>query len=134
MSAIIIGSSNHTHYALKYLSNKRMNELNEWVNECSLSLLHKQSPCPWFQEQTRIVKDILEILYNILPLLENTAWWKIQKSTKIKLKITHSLATQRKYIFNILMYIFLVFLCIYILIKYDIYAFMYIYSPTHIHI
>jgi len=34
------------------------------------------------------MEDILEVLYNILPLLENTAWWKIQKSTKIKMEIT----------------------------------------------
>ena len=60
------------------------------------------------------MEDILEVLYNILPLLENTEWWKIQKSTKIKMEITYSLATQRKFTCNILMYIFLVFLCIYI--------------------
>lgn len=72
------------------------------------------------------MEDILEVLYNILPLLENTAWWKIQKSTKIKMEITHSLATQRKFTFNILTCIFLVFLCIYTFIKYDIHVFMYI--------
>ena len=49
------------------------------------------------------------------------------------MEITHSLATQRKFTFNILTCIFLVFLCIYIFIKYDIHVFMYIYFPYILH-
>lgn len=63
--------------------------------------------------------------------MESAALWKIQKSTKIKMKITHGLAAQRKATVRILVHTFLAFLCIYELIKYDIHMYVH-HTPTQL--
>lgn len=87
-----------------------------------------------FRERLESWKIFWRFFITFCPCWKTLCGGKIQKSTKIKMEITYSLATQREFTCNILMYIFLVFLCIYIFIKYDIYVFMYIYLPhTYIH-
>lgn len=61
--------------------------------------------------------------------MESAALWKIQQSTKIKMKITHRLAAQRKFTVHILVHTFLAFLCMYELIKYDIHMYVH-HTPT----